>query len=78
MEYQERYWDNFDFTQSNLTDDKMFELIDEVHEDNDFCSHHKYDIGRTKHKFNQPLEKDATFKKQHPSKVIIHLRGQFE
>ena len=40
--------------------------------------HHKYDIGRTKHKFHLPLKKDATFKKQRPSKIPIHLRDKLE
>ena len=66
--------DNFDFTQSDLTDDELFEIIERILEDNDAYSHHKYDIGRTKHKIHLPLKKDANFKKQRPGKIPIHLR----
>ena len=69
---------NFDFTQSDLTDDELFELIEIILEDNDVYSHHKYDIGRNKHNFHLPLMKDATFKKQRPSKILIHLRDKLE
>ena len=56
----------------------MFELIEIILQDNDVYSHHKYDIRRTKHKFHLPLKKDATFKKQRPSKIPIHLRDKLE
>ena len=49
IEYLERFLDNFDFTQSDLTDDELFELIEIILEDNNVYSHHKYDIGRTNH-----------------------------
>ena len=78
IEYLERFLDNFDFTQSDLTDDELFELIEIILQDNDVYSHHKYDIGRTKHMFHLPLKKDATFKKQRPSKIAIHLRDKLE
>ena len=61
-----------------MTDDELFELIEIILQDNDVYSHHKYDIGRTKHKFHLPLKKDATFKKQRPSKIPIHLRDKLE
>ena len=61
-----------------MTDDEWFELIEIILQDNDVYSHHKYDIGSTKHKFHLPLKKDATFKKQRPSKVSIHLRDKLE
>ena len=76
IEYLERFLDNFNFTQSDLTDDELFELVEIILQDNDVYSHHKYDIGRTKHKFHLPLKKDATFKKQRPSKIPIHLRDK--
>ena len=67
-EYLEKFLDNFDFTQSDLTDDGLFELIEIQVQDNDVYSHHKYDIGRTKHKFHLPLKKDATFKSNDQAK----------
>ena len=74
IEYLEKFLDNFNFTQNDLTDDELFELIEIILQDNHVYSHHKYDSGRTKHKFHLPLKKDATFKKQRPSKIPIHLR----
>ena len=68
----------FDFTQSDLTQEEFFELAKVLIADNDVYSHHKYDIGRTKQKFNIPLIKDAQFKKQRPSKVPFHLRDKLE
>ena len=78
IEYLDRFLDNFDFTQSDLTDDELFELIETILQDNDVYSHHKYDIGKTKHKFHLPLKNDATFKKQRPSNIPIHLRDKLE
>ena len=74
-QYLEKFLHNFDFTQSELTNDKLFELIEIILEDNDVYSHHKYDIG-IKHKFHLTLKKDATFKKQRPSTIPIHLRDK--
>ena len=45
IEYLEKFLDNFDFSQSDLTDKEFFELIEIILEDNDVYSHHKYDIG---------------------------------
>ena len=47
-------------------------------EDQVVYSHHKYDIGKTKHKFHIPLKKDAIFKKQRPSKIPVHLRDKLD
>ena len=47
-------------------------------EDQDVYSLHKYDIGKTKHKFHIPLKMDATFKKQRPSKIPVHLRDKLD
>ena len=54
IEYLEKFLDNFDFTQNDLTDDELFELIEIILQDNDVFSHHKYDIGRTKISFIYP------------------------
>ena len=47
-------------------------------EDQDVYSHHKYDNGKTKHKFHIPLKKNATFKKQRPSKIPVYLRDELD
>ena len=78
IEYLEKFLDNFDFPQIDLADDELFQLIKIILQDNDVYSHHKYDIGRTKHKFHIPLKKEATFKKQRPSKIPIHLSDKLE
>ena len=54
IEYLEKFLGNFDFTRSDLTDDELFALIEIKLEDNDVYSHHKYVIGRIKHKFPYP------------------------
>ena len=61
-----------------MTDDELFELIEIILQDNDVYSHHKYYSGRTKHKCHLPLKKKATFEKQRPSKIPIHLRDKLE
>ena len=72
------YIKKFDFTQSDLTDDKIRVLLKVQLDDEDVYSHLKYDIGRTKQKFHIPLKKDCEFKKQRPSKVSPHLRDMLE
>ena len=43
-------------------------------EDQDIYSH----IGKTKHKFHIAIKKDATFKKQRPSKMPVRLRDKLD
>ena len=69
---------NFDFTQTDLTENELFRLADILLKDNDVYSHLKYDIGRTKQQFNIPLIKTAEFKKQRPSKTSFHIRDKLE
>ena len=73
-----KFLSDFDFTQSDISDDEFADLIQMLIEDQDVYSHHKYDIGKTKHKFHIPLKKDATFKKQRPSKIPVHLRDKLD
>ena len=47
----------FDFTQSDLSEDEFVDLLQIIIQDIDVYSHHKYDIGKTKHKFHIPLKK---------------------
>ena len=70
--------DNFDFTQSDLTDDELFELIEIILEANDVYSYHKHDTGRNKHKFHFSLKQEVTYKKQLASKIPIYLRDILE
>ena len=35
----------------------------------------KHDFGKTKDKYCLPLKNDATFKKQPPSKILVHLKA---
>ena len=73
-----KFLSDFDFTKSDISDDEFADLIQMLIEDQDVYSHHKYDIGKTKHKFHIPLKKDATFKKQRPSKIPVHLRDKLD
>ena len=68
----------FDFLQTDLTENELFQLANILLKDNDVYSHHKFDIGRTKQQFNIPLIKNAEFKKQRLSKIPFHLRDKFE
>ena len=61
-----------------MTDDELFGPIEKIHEDNDVKSHHKYDFGRIQHKYHPPLKKVATFKKQRPVKISIHVTDKLE
>ena len=53
-----KFLSDFDFTQSDKSDDEFVDLNQMLIEDQDVYSHHKYDIGKTKHKFHIPLKKD--------------------
>ena len=74
IEYLETFLDNFDFTQSDLTGDELFELIKIMHEDIDVYSHHKYDIGRTKHKFRLPQKRTLPLKSKAKYPFISELK----
>ena len=73
-----KFLSDFDFTQSDISDNEFADLIQKLIEDQDVYSHHKYDIGKTKHKFHIPLKKDATFKKQQLSKIPVHLKDKLD
>ena len=73
-----KFLSDFDFKQSDISDDEIADVIQMLIEDQDVNSHHKYDIGKTKHKFHIPLETDATFKKQQPSKISVKSIGQID
>ena len=74
-----KFLSDFDFTQSDISEESEFaDLIQKLIEDQDNYSHHKYDIGKTKHKFHIPLKTEPTFKKQRPSKIPVHLRDKLD
>ena len=73
-----KFLSDFNFTESDISDDEFVDLIQMLIEDQDVYSHHKSDIGKTKHKIHIPLKKDATFKKQRPSKIPVHLRDKLD
>ena len=39
---------------------------------------HKFDVGKTRQKFNTKLEHEAILKRQRPNKVPLHLREKLE
>ena len=73
-----KFLSDFDFTQSDISDDEFAGLIQMLIEDQNVNSYHKFDIGKTKHKYHIPLKKDATFKKQQPSIIPVHLRYKLD
>ena len=78
IEPNSKFLSELDFTQIDISDDEFENLNHMLIEDQDGYSHHKDDIGKTKHKLHIPLKKDATFKKQQFSKIPVHLRDKLD
>ena len=82
LQYQNKeavqYIKEFDFRYSDLTDEELVLLIDLLMDARDVYSQHKFDVGKTRQKFNIKLEPGAILKRQRPSKVPLHLREKLE
>ena len=82
LQYQNKeavqYIKEFDFRYSDLTDEELVLLIDLLMDARDVYSQHKFDVGKTRQKFNIKLEQGAILKRQRPSKVPLHLREKLE
>ena len=68
----------FDIRHSDLTDEELVLLIDLLKDARDVYSQHKFDVGKTRQKFNIKLEQGAILKRQRPSKNPLHLREKQE
>ena len=67
----------FDFQHSHLTHEQLDKIVDIILKYRNVYAT-KFDVGKTKVKFNLPMKKDAIFKKQRIKKVPIHLRDRIQ
>ena len=65
---------NFDFSESDITDSELQDLLRVLIENNHVFSKFTYDVGKIMQEFHVKLKKDAEIKKQRPSKVPLHCR----
>ena len=81
LQYQPKelvdYTMEFDFQYSDLTDEEMTLLIDMLLDSRDVYSH-KFDVGKTRQKFDVTLKPKVELKRQRPSKVPLHLKEKLE
>ena len=68
----------FDFGQSDISDQKLLQLMETLVHNKDVYSQHKYDVGKIKQKFNVELLPNVTLSKQRPSKVPLHYQEKLE
>ena len=82
LQYQPKelvqYVKEFDFQFSDITDEEMILLIDMLIDSRDVYSQHKFDVGKTRQKFQVTLKPKVELKKQRPSKVPLHLKEKLE
>ena len=82
MQYQPKelvdYIKEFNFQYSDITDEEMTLLVDMLLDVWDVYSRHKYDVGKTRQKFQVTLKPKADLKRQRPSKVPLHLNEKPE
>ena len=71
---KKEFLQHFDFTKTDLGENKFFRLADKLPPENNVYSNQKYDIGRIKQHFNIPLIKKAEFKKQRPGKKNLSIQ----
>ena len=72
------YVKQFDFQYSDITDNEMTLLIDMLIDSKDMYSLHKFDVGKTRQKFNDTLKSNVELKRQRASKVPLHLKDKLE
>ena len=68
----------FDFTQSDINDAQLLDLMKLLSRDKDVYSQHKYDVGKIKQKFHVKLLPNSTLTKQRPSRVPLHHKEKLE
>ena len=72
------YVKEFDFQNSDITDEEMILLIDMLVDARDVNSQHKFDVGKIRQKFHVTLKLNVELKQQRPSKVPFHLKEKPE
>ena len=67
-----------DFSQSDINDAQLLDLMNFLARDKDVYSQHKYDVGKIKQKFHVKLLPYSTLTKQSPSRVPLHHQEKLE
>ena len=68
----------FDFSQSDINDAQLLDLMKLPARDKDVYSQHKYDVGKIKQTINIKLLPNSTLTKQRPSRVPLHHQEKLE
>ena len=68
----------FDFQYSDLTDEEMILLIDMLVDARDIYCQHKFDVGKTRQKFQVTLKANVELQPKPPSNVPLHLKEKLE
>ena len=68
----------YDFSQSDINDAQLLDLMKLLARDKDVYSQHKYDVGKIKQKFHVKLLPNSTLTKQRPSRVPLHHQEKLE
>ena len=78
LQYQPKefinYVKQFEFQNSDITDEKMILLIDMLVDAREVYSQHKFNIGKTRQKFHVTLKPNFELKQQRFSKFPLHLK----
>ena len=68
----------FDFSQSDINDAQLLDLMKLLARDKEVYSQHKYNVGKIKQKFHVKLLPNSTLTKQRPSRVPLHHQEKLE
>ena len=69
---------SFDFSESDITDSELQQLLRVLIENNDAFSKFTDDVEKIMQEFLVKLKKDAELRNQRPSKVPLHYRDRLE
>ena len=72
------FLNKFDFSQSDINDAQLLDLMKLLARDKDVYSQHKYDVGEVKQKFHVKLLPNSTLTKQKLSRVPLHHQEKLE
>ena len=67
-----------DFQDSDITDEEMMLPIGMLTDARDVYSQHKFDVGKTRQKFQVTPKPNVERKRERPSKVPLHLKEKLE
>ena len=82
LQYQPKelveYIKQFDFQNSDIINNEMTLLMDNLIDSKDVYYLHKVDVGKTRQKFHVTLKPNVELKRQRASKVPLHLKDKLE